>query len=100
MFNEVIQNSFTLTFDSWTSYRRTANTGLNYQLDEGSSFDFNSPKHLVAVHRTDARTGVPNKANKISSFDDLDVRTYFVEINGERYPNHAIGLDYTKTQSI
>ena len=60
-----------------------------------SSSDMNSPKHLIATHQTEARTGVPNKLNNISIFDHLDIRKYFVEINGVRCPRDASPLDYT-----
>ena len=37
MFNDSIKNSFTLSFDSWTTDRKIVNTGLEYQVDIGSS---------------------------------------------------------------
>ena len=42
-FKESITNSFTLTFESWTTERRTVNTTLDYQFDIKSSSDLNSP---------------------------------------------------------
>ena len=71
MFNDSMKNSFTVTFDSWTTDRRTVNTGSDYQLDIGS--DNNSTKYLIAAHQTEAGRGVPNKANNIAVFDHLNV---------------------------
>ena len=84
-------------FASWTTDRQTVITGLDCQLDIRSSFDINTPKYLIAGHQTEARTGVPSKANIIAMFDQIGVRNYFVEINGTRYPpRDAIDIDYTK----
>ena len=96
MFNESINNNFTLTFDSSSTDKRIVNTDLDYQLDKGSSFDINGPKYLTAAHQTEARTGVSNKANNIAIFEHLDIRTYFIQISGVRYPRDAIDLEYAK----
>ena len=50
MFNESIKSSFTLSFDSWTTGRKTVNTGVEFQLDIGSASNINSPKYLIAAH--------------------------------------------------
>ena len=69
IFNESVKISFTLTFDSWTTDTRTVITGLDYQLDIGSSSDVNSPKFVIAAHQTEARTAVPKKASIRAVFD-------------------------------
>ena len=56
MFNDSIKNSFTLSFDSWTSERKTVDTQLEYQVDIGSAQNINSPNNLIVVHKTAART--------------------------------------------
>ena len=58
MFNYSIKNSFTLSFDHWTSDRKTVDTQLEYQIDIGSAQNVNSPKYLIAVHQTADRTGL------------------------------------------
>ena len=68
MFNDSVKVSFTLSFDSWTSERKTVDTQLQYQVDIGSAQKTKSPKYLIAVHQTAARIGVPNKANEIAQF--------------------------------
>ena len=94
MFNDSIKDSFTLSFDSWTSETKTVDTQLEYQVDLGSGQNTNSPKYLIAVHQTAARMGVPNKADNVAIFDHLDVRKYHVDINGVRYPRDDVNVDY------
>ena len=95
MFNGSIKNSFTLTSNSWTTNEKVVKTASDYQLDIRFSSDINSPKYVIAVHQTEARTGVPNKTNNISIFDQLDFREFFVKMNGARCPRgDAIDLYY------
>ena len=100
MFKEPIKNSFTPTFDSWTTNRRTVNTGLDYELKIGSSSVFNKLKGLIAAPRSEARAILPNTADNKAIFDHLYVGNYFVEINGVRYPRDANDFDYTKNDYI
>ena len=93
-FNDSIKDSFTLSFGSWTSDRKTVDTQLEYQVDIGPAQSYNSPKCLIAVHQTADRIGVPNKGNKVSIFDHLDVRKYHVDIDGVRYPRDGVSIDY------
>ena len=90
MFDDSIKDFFTLSFDSWTSDRKTVDTQLGHQVDIGSAQNFNSPKYLITV----ARIGVPNKANNVAFFDDLDVRKYYVDIDGVGYPRDSVNVDY------
>ena len=100
MFNDSIKNSFTLSFDSWTTERKIVNTGLEYQVDIGSSANINSSKYLIVAHQTAVRAGASNKANKISIFDNLDVRKYFVERDGVRYPKYSVAVNYTENKYL
>ena len=100
MFNDSIKNSFSLSFDSWTTDRKIVNTGLGYQEDIGSSANINSPKYLIVPHQTAVRAGASNKANNISIFDNLDVRKYVVEIDGVRYPKDSVNVNYTKNDYL
>ena len=65
IFKESIEISCTLTFDSWTSSRKTINTGLNYQFDVGSSLTINSSKNSISAHQTEATAGLENKAKTL-----------------------------------
>ena len=94
MFIDSIKNSFTLSFDSWSTDRKTVDTQLVYQVDIGSAQNSNSPNDLITVHQAAGRVGVPNTANNIAIFDHLDVRKYRVDIDGVRYPGDGFNVDY------
>ena len=66
IFNDSIKNSFTLSFDSWTSGTKTVDTQLENLVDIGSAQNINSPKCLIVADETAARIRVPNKANNIA----------------------------------
>ena len=94
MFNDSIKDSLTLSYDHWTSDRRTVDTQLEYQVFIGNAQNINSPKYLIAVHQRAARIGVANKANNIAIFDHLDVRKHHVDIDGVRYRKDSVNVDY------
>ena len=94
MSNSSIRISFTITFGTWFTDRRVFNTGLEYQFDIGSTQDVNSPNDLTAAHQTANKTAVPNKTNKVAIFVELDVRRYFVAIDGVRYLTESVNVDY------
>ena len=71
--NESLRNSFTPSFDSWTTDRKVVRTS-EYQLDIGSAIKANSPNYHIAAHQTAARPGVANKTNNVSVFDHVDVK--------------------------
>ena len=100
MFIESNINGFTLTFDSWTTDRRIGITALDYQLDIGSSSDFNCPKYFIAAQKTEVQSGVPTKANNMAIFCHHGVRKYFVEINGKRYMRDAFDPVDTRNDYI
>ena len=100
MFNDSIKNSFTLSFDSWTSIRKTVDTQLENQVDIGSAQNNHSPKNLKRAHQTGARIGVPDKAKNIAIYDSLDGRKYHVDIDGGRYPRDAVNIDYASNDYV
>ena len=89
-FNESIKNNYTITFDSWYTERKIVTDGGEFQVDIASSHSTNSPKYLIATHQTEARVGTASKANNISILDHVDVKKYFVEIDGYRYPKESV----------
>ena len=95
LFNESIKNNYTITFDSWYTERKIVTDGGEFQVDIASSQSTNSPKYLIAAHQTEARVGTANKANNVSIFDHVDVKKYFVEIDGYRYPKESVILNFT-----
>ena len=95
MFDDSIITTFTSSFDSWSTDQKTVDTQLEYQVDIGSAQNINSPKCIIV---TEARIGVPNKANKVAVFDSLNVRKYHVDINGVRYPRDGVNIDYASKE--
>ena len=93
MFNNSIKDNFKISFDSWTSLRNIVDTDLEHQVDIGSAQNINSPKYLIAAHQTIARAG-GGKTQNNAIFDSLNVRKYYVEIDGIRYPKDAVDTEY------
>ena len=93
MFNESIQNNYRIFFDEWYTERRIV-TDQIYQVDIGSAQSVNSPKYLICAHQTENRSTPPDKQKKVSSFDHHNVKKYFVEIDGVRFPRDGVITDY------
>ena len=93
MFNESIQSNYRISYDDWFSERRLV-TDTIYQVIIGSAQSVFITKYLIAAHQTAGRLDAPNKNINISRFDNLNVRKYFCEINGYRYPRYSILTNY------
>ena len=93
VFFDSIKNNFTSSFDSWGTDRKAVDTQLKYQVDNGRAQNFNSPKCLIVAHQTADRIGIPNRANKIAVFCNLNVRKYHIDIDGVKHPRNAIIID-------
>ena len=100
LFNESFKNNYTLTFDSWYTERKIVTDGGEFQIDIASSQSTNSPKYLIAAHQTNDRVGTANKANNISIFDHVDVKKYFVEIDGYKYPKESVITNFTENDYL
>ena len=96
LFNESIKNNFSLTFDSGYTERKIVTDGGEFQVDIASSQSTNSPKLLIAAHQTENRVGTGKKANNVSIFDHVDVKKYFVEIDGYRYPKESVLTNFSE----
>ena len=55
---------------------------------------------MFAAHQTEARSGPANKANFIAIFDNVEVRKYFVEIDGVRYPKNSNDVKYATNDCV
>ena len=99
MFNESIQNNYRIFFDDWYTERRVVSDTIT-QIDIGSAQQVNSPKYLITAHQTTARLNAPNKQLNISSFDNLNVRKYYVEIDSIRYPRDGVLINYPENDYI
>ena len=76
------------------------NDGLEFQVDVGSAQNMKVPKYLKAAHQILARMNVPNKTSVIAVFQNLDVKKNLVEIDGYRYPKHAVLINTAEKDYI
>ena len=99
MFNEATQNNYTISFDEWYTARRLI-SDLLIQHDKGSAQNVIQPKFLICVHQTNLRTAAPDKKINIAIFDNMDLRKYYVEIDGQRYPRDSVLMNYEQKDYI
>ena len=99
MFNEAFQNNYKISDDEYFIERRVT-SDLLVQDDMGSAQQLNSPKYLIGAHQTKDRIPTPNKKNNIALIDNLDLRKYYVEIDGQRYPRDGVSINYTENDYI
>ena len=99
MFNEATQNNYKTSFDEWYTETRII-TDLLVQHDIGSAQNVIQPKYLICAHQTNLRTTTPDKEINIAFFDNMDLRKYYVEIDGLRYPRDSIFIKYEENDYI
>ena len=99
MFNEATQNNYKINFEERCTERRVISDQIT-QLDIGSSQNVQSPKYLICAHQTRTRADTANKNNNIAAFDHLNLRKYYVEIDGIRYPRDSALLIYEQNDYI
>ena len=99
MFNEATQNNYKISFDERYTERRLESV-LLVQHDVGSAQQVISPKYPIGAHQTQLRTTTPDEKINKAIFDNLDLRKYYVEIDGKRYPRDGISINYTKKDYI
>ena len=84
-FNEATQNNSKTSYDEWFTKKRIISDMIT-QLDIGSSQIVQSPKNLIGAHQTRDRIDAPISTKNVALFDNLDLRKYYIEIDGQRYP--------------
>ena len=99
MFNEATQNTYKISYDEWFTERRIKTDEIA-QLGIGSSQNVQSPKYLISAHQTRARADTANKNNNIAIFDHLNLKKYYVEIDGIRYPRDNVLVNYKQNDYI
>ena len=106
-FNEAISQTFTLSYESWTTDRKPIDTGREFQLDLSSASNINSPLYLIAAHQKTQRPDPANPANNLSNnrfnnaiFDHVDVRKYYSEKNGIRYPKNPVMVNFEENKYL
>ena len=55
---------------------------------------------MICAHQTSLRSTTPDKKINIAIFDNLDLRKYFVEIDGLRYPRDSVLINYEENDYI
>ena len=93
LFNEATQNSYKISFDEWYTERRIK-SDLLIQHVIGSAQQVIQPKYLICAHQTNLRTTTPDKKVNIAIFDNMNIRKYYVEIDGQRYLRDSVLLNY------
>ena len=99
MFIESFQNNYRIFFDEWYTERRIV-TDQIFQVDIGSAPSVSSQKYLICAHQTGGRSALPDKHNHISRFDNINVRKYFIEVDGQRYPRDTVLTNYGENDYI
>ena len=56
----------------------------------------NGLKNFFPAHQTEDSIETPNKNNSITTFDILNLRKYYVEMETQRYPRDDISINYTE----
>ena len=99
IFNEATQKNYKISFHEWYTERRII-ADLLVQHDIGSAQNVNSPKYMICAHQTNLRTTIPDKKINIAIFVNIDLRKYFVEIDGQRYPRDSVLTNYEENDYI
>ena len=99
MFNEATQNNYKITYDEWFTERRIISDTIT-QLDIGSSQNVQSPKYLIGAHQTKDRIDGAISTKNVAIFDNLDLRKYYIEIDGKRYPRDSSLMNYEQNDYI
>ena len=107
IFNEAISQTFTLSYESWTTDRKPVDTAREFQLDISSASNINSPLYLIAAHQKIQRPDPANPAVNLSNkkfnnaiFDHVDVRKYYSEIDGIRYPKNPLMVNFEENNYL
>ena len=82
------------------SHRKPVNTGNEYQLEIGLASNINTPLCLIAVHQKTIRENPARPPNQFNNavFDNVDVKRYFVEIDGVSYPKDPVETIYSENK--
>ena len=99
MFNEATQNNYKISYDEWFTERRIISDTIT-QLDIGSSQNVQSFKNLIGAHQMKDRIDGAISTKNVVIFDNLDLRKYYIEIDGQRYPRDSSLMNYEQNDYI
>ena len=76
--------------------RKPVKTGNENQLDIGSASNMNIPLYLIVVHQKTQRENPERPPNQFKNavFDHVDIKRYFVERDGVRYPKDPVETNF------
>ena len=102
IFNEAIRENFTLSFDAWVTDRKPVNTGNEDQLDIGPASNINIPLYRKVALQKTQRDNPARPANQFNNavFDHVDVKRYFVQIDGVRYPKDPVETTFSENKYL
>ena len=99
LFNEATQNNYKVPYDEYFTERRLI-SDMIVQVDIGSSQKVNNPKYLICAHQLKDRIDTPISTKNVAKFDYLNLKKYYVEIDGQRYPRDGVLLNYEQNDYI
>ena len=100
MFNEATQNNYNISYDEYFTERRVISDMIT-QLDIGSCQNVQSPHYLIGAHQTRARADTANKNNNNNAvFDHQNLKKFYIEIDGIRYPRDSVLVNYEQNDYI
>ena len=99
MFKEAAQNIYKLSFDENDTERRII-SDMIVQHDIGSAQQVNAPKYFICAHQTKDRIDSPNKNKSNAIFAHLNLRKYYLEKDGQRYPRDSLFKNYEENDYI
>ena len=70
------------------------------QHEIGSAQNVIKPKYMICAHKKNIRTTTPDKKFNIAIFDSMDLRIFYVEIGGQRYPRDSVLINYEENDYI
>ena len=97
MFNEATQNNYKISYDEYFTERGVISDMIT-QLDIGSSQNVQSPKYLIGAHQLRTRPDTANKNNNIAIFDHLNLKKYYVKIDGIGHPRDSVLLNFDQNE--
>ena len=81
---------------------KPVNTGNEYQLNKGSAPNINIPLYLLVAHHKTERENPARPPNQFNNavFDNVDVRRFFVEIDGVSYPKDPVETNFSDNKYL
>ena len=99
IFNEATQNNYKISYYEWFTERRIISDTIT-QFDIGISQNVQSPKYLIGAHQTKDRLDGAISTKIVAIFDNIDLRKYYIEIDGQSYPRDGSLMNFEQNDYI